>query len=77
MYAKNTDLGSLSRSLKSLTLCGEQVVKLHDIHNGISIELSAAENTIIEVLPLLLDLDRSSHFNVLLVPPIDHILHLL
>ena len=71
----NIDLGYFLRSLKYLTLRGDQVVNLHDSHNDLSIKLSESTNTKIEVLPSLLYLDRSSHLNILLVTPIDHRLH--
>ena len=73
--AQNIDLGSFLCSLKSLTLRGDQVVNLCKFHHYLSIALSAYSNKNIEVIPPFLDFYRSSPFNVLLVPPIYHILH--
>ena len=55
--AHNIDLGSLSRSLKYLTLHGGQVFNLHNFHNDLSIALISYTKIDIEVLKSLFYLD--------------------
>ena len=50
-YTQNIESGSFLCSLKYLTLRGDQVVNIHYLHNDLSIKLSTAANTNIEVLP--------------------------
>ena len=72
---QNIESGSFSCYLKYITLCGDQVVNIHDFHNDLSIKISAADNTNIEFLPSFLYLDISSPLNVLIFQPIYHSLH--
>ena len=48
MSAHNIYLGSLLRSIKYITLRGDQVVNLCDFHNDLSIAISAAVKTNID-----------------------------
>ena len=51
-------------------------IKIHEFHNDLSISVSAARKTNIEILPQFLDLDIPGPFRVLLVPTIDNSIYL-
>ena len=74
-YTQNFYLEYFSCSIKYITLCGDQVLNIRDLHNDLSILLSAAMKSNIEVLSPLLDLYISSPFRALIFPPTDEIIH--